>query len=274
MKFDYYRNYDAGLSYSAPAEFWGEALFRVAETNASGLHAGFLSVGPLTNHVRHAGYWIGTSGNDYSTNIYDGVAATHNEANEHWSGTRNPWFGIAFHSDKVVGKVRYVPRQSALGQSRVAEDVVEMSKDAAFSDPVQVCRALPLKTPLGGVAEIAFDSPVTGRYFRIYHRALHDDYLSIAELEFSPSEFNEEISVSVVPDDCTNMWPAISWSIPRSGQCVSGVVEWAVSPEGPFSQVSDWSEDVGNARHVDKTIPVGVKYYYRVKAHCIGGGIA
>lgn len=274
VKFDYYRNYDAGLSYSAPAEFWGEALFRVAETNAAGLHAGFLSVGPLTNHVRHAGYWIGTSGNDYSTNIYDGVAATHNEANEYWSGTRNPWFGIAFHSDKVVGKVRYVPRQSALGQSRVAEDIVEMSNDAAFSDPVKVCRALPLKTPLGGVAEIVFDSPVTGRYFRIYHRALHDDYLSIAELEFSPSEFNEEISVSVVPDDCTNMWPAISWSIPRSGQCVSGVVERAVSPEGPFAQVSDWSEDVGNARHVDKAIPVGVKYYYRVKAHCIGGGIA
>lgn len=275
VKFDYYRNYDAGLSYSAPAEFWGEALFRVAETNAAGLHAGFLSVGPLTNHVRHAGgYCIGSNGNDFKTNILDGVIASLNESSEKWAGTRNPWFGIAFHSDKVVGKVRYVPRQSALGQNRVAGDVFEMSADAEFTNPVQIGTSIPRLPALGGVVEMVLDSPVTGRYFRIYHRALHDEYLSLRELEFSPSAFPSEISVSAAPDDYTNMWAAISWSIPQSGQCVSGVVERAVSQEGPFAQVSVWSEDVGNARYVDKTIPIGVKYYYRVKAHCIGGGIA
>ena len=121
---------------------------------------------------------------------------------------------------------------------------------------------------------MVLDSPVTGRYFRIYHRAIYDNYLSLTELEFAPATFQTEISVSVEPDDYTNMWAAISWSIPESGQCVSGVVERAISPEGPFAQVSDWSEDVGNAKHVDKTSPIGVKYYYRVKAHCIGGGIA
>ena len=275
VKFDYYRNYDAGLSYSAPAEFWGEALFRVAETNASGQYAGFLLVGPVTNHVRNAGgYCIGSNGNDFKTNICDGVVATQNESAENWSGTRNPWFGIAYHADKIVGKIRYVPRQSALGQNRIAEDVFEMSADAEFSNPIQIGTSIPRYPTLGGVVEMVLDSPVTGRYFRIYHRAIYDNYLSLTELEFAPATFHTEISVSVEPDDYTNMWAAISWSIPESGQCVSGVVERAISPEGPFAQVSDWSEDVGNAKYVDKTSPIGVKYYYRVKAHCIGGGIA
>jgi hypothetical protein len=262
-----------GLAYSAPVDFWGSAIFRVAETNSAGEHAGWLTVGPLTNHVRHAGYCIGTTGNAFKTNINDGVVTSLFESNATWAGVPNPWIGIAFHSDKVVGKIRYVPRQSSLGQARIAGDIFEMADDENFTNPVRIGDVVPDAPPLGGVVEMKLANPVTGRYFRVYHRLQKDSYLSISELEFVPASFVDEISFSITPDDFTNMWPSATWSIPRSGQCVSGVVERAVSPEGPFVEVSDWSEDLDGSVCVDKTIPIGVTYYYRVKAACVGGGI-
>ena len=262
---------DAGLAYYAPADFIGSAVFRVAETNALGDSAGWLTVGPLTNHVRHSGYIIGTNGNSFKTNINDGVVSSIFEANENYAGTPNPWNGIAFHSDKVVGKIRYAPRQSALGQSRIAGDVFEMADDEAFTNPVRIGDVVPDAVALGSIAEMTLAQPVTGRYFRIFHRAQKDSYLSIAELEFVPTTLQEKIAASVRPDDFTNMRCTVSWSLPASGCCVSGVIERAISPAGPFAEVTQWAQT--GSSWTDKDAPVGITYYYRVKADCIGGGI-
>lgn len=266
-------NSDPGLAYWAFADFPGEAYFRVADTNAAGEHAGWLTTGPLTNHVRHVGWARGVVGNGYTTNIIDGVVVTVQESSDqaHHANSSNVWYGIEFNYAATVGKIRFVPRQSpSVGLNRVVGNVFECADDIYFTNPVRLA-VVPQDIELGGVCELVLAEPVTAKFFRMSHQFKKDNYISIAELEFVPTELKYPIDISVTPDDSTNMVARIDWSVPAGNPCTTAVVERAHSPEGPFKEISDWSDASSGGTCRDTAAAVGVPCYYRVRTWCEGG---
>lgn len=266
-------NNDPGFAYSAAADFPGTAYFRVAETNAAGEHAGWLTVGPVTNHVRHTGWTRGVKGNSYTSYVADGIVSTCQESSPqaHHAGSSNVWYGIEFSSAVTVGKIRFVPRQSpAVGLKRAVGNVFECADDIEFTDPVRLA-VVPDDAALGGVLEFTLPHPVTARFFRISHRFQKDSYISVSELEFCPTGLKKPIAVSVGPSDFTNMSASVVWSVPAENQCTTAAVERAYSPEGPFTEVSGWSDATAGGTFRDRLAPIGIACYYRVKTWCEGG---
>lgn len=255
-------------------DFVGSAMFRVADTNEFGESAGWVEVGPVTNFVRHAGTLIGTKGSTSSniTNITDGVAATYYESSETYAGVPNPWYGIKFDEPVCVGRIRFVPRQDALGQERVAGDVFQCSDDEEFTNPVNIGEPLPDSVELGRPLEIVLDHPVTSRFFRVFHNNVKSSYISIGELEFCPVKA-DSFEISVVPVERGDMRASVTWSLPEKYCCASSIVQRAVSPAGPFRDLGEWVEGASAGSYVDDEAAVGVPYYYRAKFVCIGGGV-
>jgi len=252
------------------ADFNGTAFFRVADTNAAGEHAGWLVIGPVTNHLRHVGTPIGSIGNAERERVFDGIASTIYESNFTWSGTTNPWIGLAYASGVTVRKIRFLPRQTlTTGQIRLEGNVFECADNPDFTDAMRLGDPLPANLALGRAHEITLEQPVTARYFRLLHNALKDPYISIAEIEFIPEGLPAAPAISVAcSDDWTNQSASVSWSVPSGCQCPSGTVQRAVSPFGPFNDVSPWVAEGVAGSFTDTTAKIGVRYYYRVKALC------
>lgn len=268
----YYKN---NLVYVMPANFHGAASFRVASTNAAGEFASWLEVGPVTNRTRHTMTERFLGANGYVNAYLDGVAGSMRETGYKQSGTTNAYLGLQSASPVRVSMIRFVPRQDSTGQARLNKAVFQCADDADFTTNLRVLSdPLPNNVPLGRVHEIPIDPPVSARYFRLLRVVKESDQydmLSIDDFELVNADLPSPIAISVSNPDWTNMWPAVTWSVPAADMCNTGVLERALSAAGPFTAMSDWTDATAGEMIVDRTGALGVTYYYRVRAMCVGG---
>ena len=271
------------LVYHAPVSFSGAALFRVADTNAAGEHSPWLEIGPVTNYLRHvSGITLFGSGNGLNTYWTDGkVMSIQEAAAKHQNNSTNLVFGIKSSSPLAVSMIRYVPRQDDLGLARFKNVKFQCADDDAFTSPVELGQ-VPANLESGRVLELVIDPPVTAKCFRLLRQVATTndtlDYVSLDEMEFVRADINPATISATISSDITNGWPSITWSSPSqvSGQsayaCNTGVLQRALSPAGPFTDVGEWTDAVAGETVVDKGVAVGPTYYYRVLAQCVAGG--
>ena len=255
--------------YNRPADFAGVVSLRVANTNDVGESAGWLACGTLTNFLRQVGTPIGTRGNVATSYVFDGKAETLYESSTNYSGYGvTPWIGEKFTSPVAIARVRYVARPDATGRNRLKGDVFQCADTEDFADPVDLF-TVPADVSISGVSEVVFERPVTARYFRFLHMSVSDNYISLSELELVPPGLPTEPTFSVAcSDDWTNQYAKIDWLVPSGVMCPSGVVQRAVSPAGPFANLSPWVAAGVAGSFVDATAPVAVPYYYRLRMAC------
>lgn len=255
--------------YNRPADFSGVVSFRVANTNDAGESAGWLAGGTLTNFLRQVGTPIGTRGNVATSCAFDGKAETLYESSTNYSGYGvTPWIGERFDNPVTITRVRYLPRPDATGRNRLKGDVFQCADTEDFADPVDLF-TVPADVSISGVSEVVLERPVTARYFRFLHMSVSDNYISLSELELVPPGLPTEPTFSVAcSDDWTNQHAKIDWLVPSGVMCPSAVVQRAVSPAGPFADLSPWVAAGVAGSFVDATAPVAVPYYYRLRMAC------
>lgn len=259
------------LIFRRTADFSGVACFRVANTNALGESAGWLTFGGTTNFLRHVGEAFGCTGTAPKTQpyVFDGEVSSFYESYPDCSGTEFPWVGLKFDKPVTVSRIRFAPRLSDLvGWRRLTGDVFQYADDAEFTNPVTI-GTVPEAKNITGVSEIVLDRPVTARYFRVLHLHVMDDpYISIAEMELVAEGLTVLPELRVSCSDYTNLYAKIEWQIPEGVQCPSGIVQRSVSPAGPFADIGEWTVAGVKGSLVDKTAALAVPYYYRLRVAC------
>ena len=261
------------IGYNKPVWYAGAMQFRVCYENTEKETSVWTDLGTVTNSVCHLHYSRVSErefGDIRNSNITDGNTVFPLENAEKYAGHLPVWVGIRFERPVTTSKIRYVPRQDNQGQVRLARCYLECADDETFETNCRNLGSFPAATDieLGKVLEFNLEQPVTAQYFRICHNG--DDFLCIAELEITAAEMPKEILVAADVPDITNGYAQISWNVPLADQCASSCVERAVSPAGPFVQVVPWGDAAGT--FVDTDMKVGVPYYYRVRALCVGEG--
>ena len=256
------------LIFRRPADFSGVVCFRVANTNALGESAGWLTFGGATNFLRHVGKAFGCTGNAPQTTVFDGEVSSYYESNPKYAGTQTPWVGLKFDAPVTVSRIRFAPRLSDLGWLRLTGDVFQCADDAEFTNPVTI-GTVPEAKNITGVSEIVLDRPVTARYFRVLHLHVRDEYIAIAEMELVAEGLTvlPELKVSC-SDDYTNQYAKIDWQIPEGVQCPSGIVQRSVSPAGPFADIGEWTAAGVRGFLIDRSAALAVPYYYRLRQVC------
>ena len=267
------------IGYNKPVWYAGAMQFRVCYENTGKEASVWTDLGTVTNSVCHLHYSKVSErefGDIRNSNITDGntVYPLENTSRPGQSGyaQHDPpvWAGIRFEHPVTTSKIRYVPRQDATGTGRLAKCYLECADDETFETNCRNLGSFPAQADieLGKVLEFNLAQPVTAQYFRICHNGT--DFLCIAELEITASEFPEDIPVTVDIPDVSNCYARISWQVPLADQCLSGCVERAVSPLGPFARITDWRDALEGDSFTDTSMAVGVRYFYRVRAVCAG----
>ena len=171
--------------------------------------------------------------------------------------------------------IRYVPRQDNTGISRIDKNKFQCADDKGFlTNLVDIATIDNSSLSLGRVYEISIDPPVKAQYFRIMKTLpLNGEYVCIDEIEVVRDSLPKAFNISAEASDYTNNYPAVAWSVPADDMCNTGVLQRALSAAGPFADVTEWTDATTGGTFVDSNALVGVTYYYRVKAQCVGGGL-
>ena len=269
-------------SYYMAVDKPGETLIRVAETNAAGEYADWRTVGPVTNYLCYATTQLLPSGgelgpaNGYPSAYINGSINSIREANYgKYQQSSNVWLGLYCSSPVSVPMIRYVPRQDNTGISRIDKNKFQCADDKGFlTNLVDIATIDNSSLSLGRVYEISIDPPVKAQYFRIMKTLpLNGEYVSIDEIEIVIDSLPKAFNISAEASDYTNNYPAVVWSVPADDMCNTGVLQRALSAAGPFADVTEWTDATTGGTFVDSNALVGVTYYYRVKAQCVGGGL-
>ena len=166
--------------------------------------------------------------------------------------------------------MRVIPRQDSVGLGRTAGNQIVAADDETFQTNVDILGTFPAAAAMEiwKPYEFMFDGPVTKQYFGLRQPAV--EFMSVTELEVLAADLPAPISISTDVPDWSNGFVRVRWQVPVVDQCISGCVERAVSPLGPFARVSDWGDAVAGGSFTDTSMAVGVRYFYRVRAVCAG----
>lgn len=183
--------------------------------------------------------------------IFDGTVATFPDI------PLGNWAGLDFGKQETIFRIRFAPR--FIFANRMKNGYFQCANIADFSDSSNLYTIASAPTT-EEVTEYTLPSPVTARYFR--YVATYD-YFNVAEIEFDATEPFTKPSVSVQVADWTNQYARLTWSFPAGAPYTTGTVQRAVSPNGPWTDMTNF--EAGVTSYTDMGMSSCVRYFYRVR---------